>query len=75
MNWLGFGGTPLDIDIALSNQDQLRQVLGKNESGEVEPLFLLTQGDNVCGTVVVKYKGKKVEHLGIKIELLGQIGE
>jgi len=73
MNWLGFGGTPLDLDITLSNQDQLRQVLGKNEAGEVEPLFLLTAGDNVVGTVVVKQKGKKVEHLGIKIELIGQI--
>ncbi len=75
MNWLGFGGTPLDIEITLSNQDQLRQVLGKNEAGEIEPLFLLTAGDNVVGTAVIKYKGKKVEHLGIKIELIGQIGQ
>jgi len=73
MNWLGFGGTPLDIEINLANSDQLRQVLGKNEAGEVEPLYLLTQGDNVCGSVQVKYKGKKVEHLGIKVELIGQI--
>lgn len=72
-NWLGFGGTPLDIDIVLSNQDQLKQVLGKNEQNEVEPLFLLTANDNVAGTVQIKYKGKKVEHLGIKIELIGQI--
>lgn len=73
MNWLGFGGTPLDIDITLANASSLRQVLGKNEAGEVEPLYLLTQGDTVSGSVTVKYKGKKVEHQGIKIELLGQI--
>jgi hypothetical protein len=50
-------------------------VLGKNEHNEVEPLFLLTANDNIAGTLVVKYKGKKVEHLGIKIELIGQIGQ
>lgn len=73
MNWLGFGGTPLDVNIILSNQDQLKQVIGKNEQNEVEPLFLLTANDNVAGTVQIKYKGKKVEHLGIKVELIGQI--
>lgn len=50
-------------------------MLGKNEQNEVEPLFLLTANDNIAGTLVVKYKGKKVEHLGIKIELIGQIGQ
>ena len=70
---MGLGGTPLDIEIVLSNQDQLKQVLGKNEQNELEPLFLLTANDNVAGTVQIKYKGKKVEHLGIKIELIGQI--
>lgn len=51
----------------------MKQVLGKNENNEVEPLFLLTNADNVAGTVIIKHKGKKVEHLGVKIELIGQI--
>ena len=62
------------MEITLSNQDQLKQVIGKNEANELEPLFLLTANDNVAGTVQIKYKGKKVEHLGIKVELIGQIG-
>lgn len=72
---MGFGSSPVDLDIVLSNADQLRQVLAKNEAGDVEPLYLFTNGDSVAGTVVVKHKGKKVEHMGIKVEFVGQIGE
>lgn len=65
----------MDIEISLNNQDQLRQVLGKNDRNEVEPLYLMTNEDNVAGVVNIKYKGKKFEHFGIKIELIGHIGQ
>lgn len=72
MNWLGFGGSPLDIEIALS-REQGKQVIGRNEHNEPEALQLFTNTDNVAGTVHIKHKGKKVEHQGIKIEFVGQI--
>jgi len=74
MNWLGFGGSPVEIDLRLTNADQLRQVLAKNEQGALVPTTLITQGDNIIGTVAIRPKpGKKVEHMGIKVEFIGQI--
>lgn len=49
-------------------------ILDDNDSKEFQHLFY--DGDNVNGKVVIKLKqeGKKLEHQGIKIEFLGQIG-
>lgn len=74
MNFFGFGGAPCDIDITLSESSALRQVLGRNENNEVEPQFLFTGSENIAGNIAIKLKGgKKIEHTGIKVELIGQI--
>jgi len=47
----------------------------KNDAGELEPTYLFTGRDTIAGQVLVKLgkKGQKLEHIGIKIELIGQI--
>ena len=60
--------------IHFDDEDTRKAVEVKTESG-VERLFLFRGKEAVKGTVVVTPNaGKKVEHTGVKIELLGQIG-
>jgi hypothetical protein len=40
----------------------------------MERSFLFTAKDTVAGKVNVNLKGKKLDHLGMKIELIGQVG-
>jgi len=71
--FFGFGGS-CDIAIKFKDQESLKKVAVKNEAGEKELLYLFTgDEESVAGTVDVTLKGKKLEHLGIKIELIGQI--
>jgi len=71
--WLGFGAAA-DVDVEFKDQDNLKKVAMKNENGDLENMFLFTFSDTVAGQVHVKLpKGKKLEHMGIEIELVGQI--
>jgi vacuolar protein sorting-associated protein 26 len=68
------GGNAVDIDIHLKDAENYPQCMGKNENGEKELQYLFTANDTIAGTCSIRLKGnKKVEHLGIKIELIGQI--
>lgn len=72
-SFFGFGGS-CDVGIEFKDEASLPQVLVRNEHDQEEKLFLITGKDTVAGTVNVKLnKGKKLEHIGIKIELIGQI--
>jgi hypothetical protein len=55
------------------NQEELKKVACKNENGEIEHLYLFSGKETVAGTVSCKVNGKKIEHLGMKIELIGHI--
>jgi len=71
--WLGFGAAA-DVDVEFKDQDNLKKVAMKNENGDLENMYLFTFNDTVAGQVHVKLpKGKALEHMGIKIELVGQI--
>jgi len=73
MSFFGFGASA-DIKIEFRNQDKLQKVGVKNENGEVEDLYLFTGTDDICGSVSVDIpKNKKIEHIGMKIELIGLI--
>jgi hypothetical protein len=72
-SFFGFGSA-CDIEIEFKNQDKLQMVTMKNDAGEMEPIYLFQGRDPIVGQVHVKLpKGKKLEHIGIKIELIGQI--
>jgi len=73
MSFFGFG-TSVEVRIEFKDQDQRKKVAVKNENGEVEELYLFTGSDDVAGTVYLDLpKGKKLEHTGVKIELIGLI--
>jgi len=73
MSFFGFGST-CDLDIEFKDQDKLPVVEVKNDAGELEPIYLFTGRDTIAGDVHVRLgKIKKVEHIGIKIELIGHI--
>lgn len=69
-------GSAAEIDIKLSDEDSRKWVDVKNEEGTVDRQSLYYDGETVAGNVMVNIKaGKKVEHQGIRIEFVGQIGE
>ena len=65
-----------DIEIRLDGEDSRDMVefkTGGKERKEKAPLY--KDGESVKGSVIVRPKdGKKLEHTGIKVNLIGSIG-
>eukprot|EP00457_Paulinella_chromatophora_P011421 gb/GEZN01011561.1/.p1 GENE.gb/GEZN01011561.1/~~gb/GEZN01011561.1/.p1 ORF type:complete len:345 (-),score=54.64 gb/GEZN01011561.1/:115-1089(-) len=73
MAFFGFGSA-CDIEIEFKGQDKLSMIEIKNENSEPEPIYLFSGKDPVAGKVSVRVpKGKKIDHMGVKIEVIGQI--
>lgn len=69
-----FFKAPLDIDIRLDNEDTRKHVEIKTPQGRLEKLPIFKDGESVKGSVTIRTKeGRKVEHLGVKVLLLGII--
>ncbi|ODV76798.1 vacuolar protein sorting-associated protein 26 [Suhomyces tanzawaensis NRRL Y-17324] len=69
-----FFKTSLDIEIRLDNEDNRKHVEVKTAQGRLEKLPVYKDGESVKGNVIIRTKeGKKVEHFGIKVQLLGVI--
>lgn len=69
-----FFKAPLDIEVRLSGEDTRKHVEVKNKNGRKEKLPLFEDGESVKGQVTIRVKdGRRVEHLGIKIQLIGTI--
>ncbi len=64
------------MDLQLNDVENRRTVDVTQDKGKVEKLYLFLANEGVSGKVVVtlKDKVKKLEHTGIKIECIGQIG-
>jgi len=66
-----------DIEIRLDgedNRDMVEFKTGTKERREKAPLY--KDGESVKGTVIIRPKdGKKLEHTGIKVNLIGSIGK
>mmetsp|Transcript_2554 Transcript_2554/g.7243 ORF Transcript_2554/g.7243 Transcript_2554/m.7243 type:complete len:207 (-) Transcript_2554:511-1131(-) len=72
---LGFGA-PCDIELSFENPDgaPVETHSLKNKDGTSQSFPVYTTGDAVCGKVcVMPTSAKKVEHSGMKVQLLGQI--
>ena len=68
-----FTGAPAKFKVTFADADTRRTVTTKVNDREVDQ-FLFDAVDNVCGTVDIEVTGgKKLEHTGIKIELIGHI--
>lgn len=60
--------------MSLSDAERRKKVEVRNEEGKKDRLYLYYDGETVSGTVHIRPKGKKLEHQGIKVEFIGQIG-
>lgn len=76
MSFFGFGQS-VDVDILLNDADSRRRAEHKTEDGKKDKYFLFYDGETVAGKVslALKNPNKRLEHQGIKVEFIGQIGE
>lgn len=76
MSFFGFGQSA-DIDVVLNDAETRKKAEHKSEDGRKDKYFLFYDGETVSGkvNVTLKYPGKRLEHNGVKIEFVGQIGE
>lgn len=74
MNFLRFGQSA-DIDIVFDGAENRQYADIKTEDGKKEKYLLYYDGETVSGKVNITLKkpGSKLEHQGIKVELIGQI--
>lgn len=69
-----FFKAPLDIEIRLDDEDTRKNVDVKTPQGRLEKLPIYKDGESVKGNVTIRTReGRKVEHLGVKVQLLGSI--
>jgi vacuolar protein sorting-associated protein 26 len=68
-----FFGTSCTVDVSLDAEENRRTApLGRDKKGDRG--YIYTDGEDVCGTAVVSIRpGKKIDHQGIKVELIGQV--
>lgn len=68
-----FASAPFTVDVTLDAEENRKTApLGRDKKGE--RAYIYTDGEDVNGTAVVSIRpGKKVEHQGIKVELIGQV--
>ncbi|CAK0841058.1 unnamed protein product [Prorocentrum cordatum] len=69
----GLFGSVCTVDITYdAEQNRKTAPLGKDKKGE--RAYIYTDGEDVTGSAVVSVRpGKKMEHQGIKVELVGQV--
>ncbi|ODM92194.1 Vacuolar protein sorting-associated protein 26B-A [Orchesella cincta] len=74
MNFFGFGPSA-DLDIVLDDQLSRKTALLKTEDGKKLSHLLYLDGEDLSGKLHLHLKkpGSRLEHLGIKIEVFGQI--
>lgn len=76
MSFFGFGQS-VEVEILLNDAESRKRAEHKTEDGKKEKYFLFYDGETVSGKVslALKNPNKRLEHQGIKIEFIGQIGE
>lgn len=74
MNFFGFGPSA-EIDIVLDGQETRKTAEIKTEEGKKERYLLYYDGEIVSGKINIQLRkpGARLDHYGIKIELIGQI--
>jgi hypothetical protein len=69
--------TPVNVEVSFTNvgDRKYRDVLAA-ASGLPHRVYIFSDGDDVCGDVKVGVGGgKRLDHVGVKVELKGVIGE
>jgi hypothetical protein len=73
----GFGGPSAKVEIELDNAEGLQKTIEieSSENETKEERIIYSGADTIKGKVkVIIPSGKKLEHIGIKVELVGTIG-
>jgi vacuolar protein sorting-associated protein 26 len=71
---LGFGSSA-SIDVILDPTERKKFWKMKDANKNISKLQIYTGQDDISGNIVVKLEsGKKFEHLGIRVELIGHLG-
>jgi vacuolar protein sorting-associated protein 26 len=74
--FIGAFGPPCTVSIDFADAETRKQASVKKENGQTVLVPLFLGQESVVGEVRIDpVPGKKVEHTGVKIELLGQIGK
>ncbi|ONK63862.1 uncharacterized protein A4U43_C07F19700 [Asparagus officinalis] len=75
MNYLiGAFKSPCKIMVVFADAKTRKQASIKKENGQTAMVPLFQNHETLTGEVIIEpFHGKKVEHIGVKIELLGQI--
>ncbi|KAK1272072.1 Vacuolar protein sorting-associated protein 26A [Acorus gramineus] len=75
MNFLiGAFKPPCNIKITFVDERSRKKATIKKENGQTELVPLFQSQENIAGEISIEpIQGKKVEHIGVKVELLGQI--
>lgn len=69
-----FFKAPLEIEIRLESEQKRPHHDAKTVHGRLESLPIYRDGESVVGSVIVRTKdGRHVDHMGIKVQLLGSI--
>ncbi|QBM86198.1 protein sorting-associated protein 26 [Metschnikowia aff. pulcherrima] len=69
-----FFKSPVDIEIRLEGENTRKHVEMKSPQGRTDSLPLYADGESVKGEVTVRPReGKRLEHVGVKVQLLGSI--
>lgn len=69
-----FFKSPLNIEIRLDNESERKHVDIPSTLGRTDTIPVYADGESVKGAVTVRTKeGKKVDHVGIKVQLFGTI--
>eukprot|EP00946_MAST-07B_sp_MAST-7B-sp1_P000064 g64.t1 len=72
-SFFGLGGPAAKVEIALDNDGDRKSIEVESEDAKQE-LMIYSGNDKVSGTVkVIIPSGKKLEHLGIKVEVIGTV--
>jgi len=67
-------GTPVEIDVKLAKFEGRKSATVKDRSGGTYKCPVFMDGEDVKGQVIINLnKGKKLDHLGIRVELVGMI--
>jgi hypothetical protein len=73
MSLFGFTSNPT-VSINFLNQASRKTKTRKVTGQPTEELLIYSGQESVVGTVEISSPGRKIDHLGIKIEMIGQIG-
>ncbi|ORY26886.1 vacuolar protein sorting-associated protein 26-domain-containing protein [Naematelia encephala] len=73
-SFFAFSSQPVEVEVKLAGEEERRQVEVKGEKDKKEMCPVYYDGESVVGQVHVRVKdGKKFQHDGIRIELIGSI--